>query len=77
MRAPLSKPKVQKQPKLNKAVASKHSKPAEATETTTLGIGVSEDTIRVRAFQVYQSRGGQHGNDVEDWLHAEQLILER
>ena len=72
-----SKPKVQKQQKLNKVVAPKHSVPAEATETTTLGIGVAEDTIRERAFQVYQSRGCQQGNDVQDWLHAEQLILER
>jgi Protein of unknown function (DUF2934) len=70
----LSKSKVQKHPKVNKLVVSKT---AAATEITTLGIHVSEDTIRERAFQVYENRGRGQGNDVQDWLHAEQMILQR
>lgn len=66
--------KVKKQSKKNKAVPSK---PSEVTETTTLGIGVSHDTISERAFQMYLSRGGEHGHDVLDWLHAEHQILDR
>jgi hypothetical protein len=73
----LSKSIVQKHPKVHKVVAPKHSIPAAATETTTLGIHVSEDTIRERAFQVYESRGHEQGNDVQHWLQAEQLILQR
>jgi hypothetical protein len=27
--------------------------------------------IQRRAYEIYQSRGGQHGFDEEDWLQAE------
>jgi hypothetical protein len=53
------------------------ARPSAATETTTLGIGVSQDAIRERAFEVYQSRGSKPGLDIQDWLHAEHQILER
>lgn len=66
--------KVQKQPKVNKVIAPK---PAVAVEATTLGIGVSQDTIRERAFQLYESRGGTPGHDMQDWLRAENQILAR
>jgi hypothetical protein len=65
--------KAQKQPKL-KVVAAK---PAAAVEATTHGIGVSQDTIRQRAFQIYESRGSVPGFDMQDWLHAEHQVLER
>jgi Protein of unknown function (DUF2934) len=66
--------KVKKQPKQNRVTVVE---PSAATETTTLGIGVSQDAIRERAFQVYQSRGSKPGLDIQDWLHAEHQILER
>jgi hypothetical protein len=66
--------KVKKQPKQNRVTVVK---PSAATETTTLGIGVSQDAIRERAFEVYQSRGSKPGLDIQDWLHAEHQILER
>jgi hypothetical protein len=65
--------KAQKQPKL-KVVAAK---PAAAVEATTHGIGVSQDTIRQRAFQIYESRGSTPGHAIQDWLHAENQILAR
>ena len=35
----------------------------------------SQDQIRERAYQIYQSRGGQDGQAQQDWLVAEQQIL--
>ena len=66
--------KVKKQPKKNKVI---HSVPSAAVEATTLGIGVSHDAISVRAFQMYESRGGEQGHDIQDWLRAEHQILAR
>jgi hypothetical protein len=33
------------------------------------------DTIRERAFGLFQSRGGRDGNDVDDWLRAERDVI--
>jgi hypothetical protein len=33
-----------------------------------------EPQIRLRAFELYQDRGGIVGHEVEDWLRAEQEI---
>jgi hypothetical protein len=30
----------------------------------------SEDIIRLRAFEIYLARGGNHGHDLDDWLQA-------
>ncbi|MGA9584642.1 MAG: DUF2934 domain-containing protein [Terracidiphilus sp.] len=51
--------------------------PSAAAESTTSGIRVSLDDIRVRAFHMYQRRGGQHGHDIQDWLKAERQITQR
>ena len=32
------------------------------------------DRIRVRAYELYESRGREDGKDQEDWLRAEQEI---
>ena len=53
------------------------SRPSAATETTPSGIHVSIDDIRVRAFHMYQKRGGKHGADIQDWLNAERQITQR
>lgn len=63
---------VQKKPKINKVPAP------TATETSALDKGVShetvQDTIRERAFQLYESRGSKPGHDIQDWLRAEHQI---
>ena len=33
------------------------------------------DRIRVRAYNLFRSRGGEGGNDVDDWLTAERLEM--
>jgi hypothetical protein len=32
------------------------------------------DEIARRAYQRYQTRGGEHGRDLEDWFEAEQSL---
>ncbi len=34
-----------------------------------------EEYIRLRAYQLFEERGCQHGHDVDDWLEAEAEIL--
>lgn len=36
-----------------------------------------EPQIRLRAFELYQDRGGEDGHDQEDWLRAEEEITGR
>ncbi len=32
------------------------------------------DRIKERAYELYESRGREHGKDAQDWLRAEQEI---
>jgi hypothetical protein len=32
------------------------------------------ERIARRAFEIYEARGGAHGQDLDDWLQAEQQI---
>ncbi|MEO0081350.1 MAG: DUF2934 domain-containing protein [candidate division WOR-3 bacterium] len=32
------------------------------------------ERIRVRAYELYLARGGQHGRDLDDWLEAEKQV---
>jgi hypothetical protein len=36
---------------------------------------LTEEYIRLRAYQIYEQRGRQDGHDVDDWLQAEAEIL--
>lgn len=38
-------------------------------------VDVSE-LIAARAYEIFQSRGGQYGHDLHDWLKAEQEVRE-
>jgi hypothetical protein len=33
------------------------------------------DDVARRAYDLFVSRGGQHGHDVEDWLEAERQVV--
>ena len=37
----------------------------------------SQDMIRERAYELFESRGRESGQDKQDWLRAEQEILKR
>jgi DUF2934 family protein len=34
-----------------------------------------EEKIRIRAYLLFEKRGGAHGHHLEDWLQAEEEIL--
>lgn len=33
------------------------------------------EKIALRAYEIYEDRGGQHGRDIDDWLQAESDVL--
>jgi Protein of unknown function (DUF2934) len=35
------------------------------------------EQIRIRAYELFEERGGAHGYDVEDWLRAEAEITQK
>jgi len=35
---------------------------------------ISEDDVRLRAYELYLQRGGTPGNDMADWLQAEREL---
>lgn len=37
----------------------------------------TEDAIRLRAFEIYQARGGQGASDVEDWEQARRELAQK
>ncbi len=36
---------------------------------------LTENIIRIRAYQLFEQRGCEHGHDLEDWLQAEAEIM--
>lgn len=38
-------------------------------------VELTEESIRLRAYGIYEQRGRQEGHDVEDWLQAEAEIF--
>ncbi len=34
----------------------------------------SSDEVARRAYELYQTRGGEHGHDLDDWLQAEREL---
>jgi len=33
------------------------------------------EKVALRAYELYEDRGGQHGRDIDDWLQAETEVL--
>jgi hypothetical protein len=44
------------------------------TRQSAIAIPPTADAIEYRAFELFVERGGEHGNDVEDWLRAEREL---
>ncbi len=36
---------------------------------------LTEEYIRLRAYQLFEERGYEHGHDIEDWLRAEAEVM--
>jgi Protein of unknown function (DUF2934) len=48
--------------------------PRKTANAPTADIGSQELTeaiVRIRAYQLFEQRGYEHGHDIEDWLRAE------
>ncbi len=35
-----------------------------------------QEIIRLKAYELYVERGGTDGNDADDWIAAERIVLE-
>jgi hypothetical protein len=58
------------------------AKPAGAYSKKMLNaISLSQEEINKliasKAYELYESRGYQHGHDLEDWVRAEKLVLQQ
>ena len=36
---------------------------------------LTEELIRLRAYQLYEGRGCEHGHDLDDWFQAESEVF--
>jgi hypothetical protein len=48
--------------------------PGNVGSDETVAQHVNETEIARRAYQLYESRGGEHGRDWDDWFRAEQEL---
>lgn len=64
--------KAPKQTKVKTSPASKSAAPELCASQDCI-----QDSIRERAFHIYESRGSEPGNEIEDWLRAELQLLEQ
>ncbi len=42
--------------------------------STRSAVDRTDHDIAVRAYELYEQRGGEHGHDVDDWLQAEREL---
>jgi hypothetical protein len=47
---------------------------SETPVTEAIASEPNEDDIRLRAYQRYLHRGGEHGRHLDDWVEAEQEL---
>jgi hypothetical protein len=66
--------KAQKQPTPKISIGPKSSTGNVALMPETVP---SQEKIRERAYELYQGRGREPGQDEQDWLRAEREILKR
>jgi Protein of unknown function (DUF2934) len=60
------------------AYMAKHTIPAPVdTSQTTEPTTECQEKIRIRAYQLFEQRGGEHGHDIEDWLQAEMELVQQ
>lgn len=52
----------------------KHSPISTISDKTPNVVADPQESIRVRAYELFEQRGCEHGHDMEDWLQAEQEV---
>ena len=60
-----------KSPTTGKSAVKRTTKPRPAATFTP---APTHDVIAMRAYELFLQRGGQHGQDFEDWLTAEREL---
>jgi hypothetical protein len=56
----------------------KKNQPHESAPTIkTPGSPITHEEIRLRAYEIFRTRGGVHGNDQDDWLLAEHELKQK
>jgi hypothetical protein len=74
-----------KQPDSRKTTTRKTPRTSTRTAARTTAAGtprrrtaamkeIPHEEIRKRAYQIFQARGGGHGQDLDDWLQAEREL---
>ena len=61
---------------VSKAIAKQESEIQKTTPNAQLAPEQIQDAIRLKAYELYMQRGCQNGNDFQDWLAAEQSVLQ-
>jgi len=61
---------------VSKAIAKQEFETQKTTPNAQLAPEQIQDAIRLKAYELYMQRGCQNGNDFQDWLAAEQLVLQ-
>ena len=62
-----------------KKTAATKKRPSLAARTTGTAIELPEGTwerIASKAYELWEQRGRQEGNDLRDWLDAEEIVME-
>jgi len=65
-------PNSQKQPRLRNVIGSENLAENRLTMQSPVP---SQDKVRARAYELFESRGRKPGQDKQDWFRAEQEIL--
>ncbi len=70
-------PRAPKNPEKVPTVRVKRSRRATDSQPAPAPIQVTEYEISKLAYQIYQSRGGNGGSPLDDWLEAERQLMGR
>jgi hypothetical protein len=65
-----------RKPKTNGGAVRRKPGSAKTGSRVTGQVFPTIEQIRLRAYELYLSRGATHGNEVEDWLNAERELME-
>jgi len=60
---------------VSKAIAKQDSESQKTPAKQQWNQEQLQDAIRLKAYEIYAQRGYTQGNDMDDWLRAEQLVL--
>ena len=67
-----------KQATSTKKASAENGKKIQPSSTEFAAVAaVHEEEVRRRAYEIYEARGRQDGGAVEDWIRAEQELLEQ